>query len=465
MSKTEKFYKFFFIRHNTLFLYNYNSSKRLFIFNICRKINKQFYLTSFIFMLLKEDKMKKTIIIISVVLVLIVIVFAGYQFRDKLGFGQIKTYDVNKMNEKIYAITSQQLGCNSKEECDKFCEANHEACDKLCKDYPETCILRPANAGQQGPPQGVQGPPQLCRDATLLAKIKVIVDSALVNPPANISNMNWMTKILPSGNPYPGYYYDISTAFGPAIDAIIGQSWSGEGEPPIGQGFHYSFGYWDEVPKGKGATMGQETPETIDFSKYQLAVFYTNTSGSQDKMISSLPALTMTEAEAKTYFYSVFKKSFLNVDQKTLSKKNNKFYEAQWKDSEKTNDYWDVQIGEGYIAIGQGKVYSDESALAGNVGTIWMYTGCRPCDKCDTWPSTTALNKDCTTNADCKSGLSCSGGYCGTFASQAPSTIPSGTGGPPSGTGAPGSPCTSDASCSSGLTCKNSVCAAPTGGP
>lgn len=153
----------------------------------------------------------------------------------------------------------------------------------------------------------------------------------------------------------------------------------------------------------------------------------------------------------------------MNLDQKTLVKKSDRFYEAQWKNSDKPIDYWDVQIGEGYIAIGQGKVYSDESALAGNVGTIWIYHSCKPCEKCDNWKQGIKLNLDCTANSDCKSGLSCNGGYCmkcsanecqGESSSQ---TSSQGNG--------PGSSCKTDNDCSAGLSCKNLVCSIPIGGP
>jgi hypothetical protein len=358
-------------------------------------------------------------------------------------------------------IAYKQLGCKTKEECDGFCQANHDVCDKFCAEYPDVCnAMRPKEAGAQAAEKEKAMTAELskCRQETIKQKMKTVIDNAVVNPPEEIHEVNWMTKILPAGNPYPGYYYDISTAFGPAIDEAVvkGQEWSGEGEPPMAEGkFHYSFGFWDEVPKGKGATLGQETPESIDFSKYQLAIFYTDQSGAQDKMISALPSLTMTEAKAKEFFYSVFKKSFINIDQKTLIKKGDKFYEAKWKDSDKTNDYWDVQLGEGYIAIGQGKVYSEESSLAGNVGTVWLYTGCKPCQGCDEWTKGTVLNKDCTQDSDCRSGLSCNGGYCvkGTEVQGAESQ------------GGPGAKCTTSSNCGSGLSCKNSVCSIPTGGP
>lgn len=345
----------------------------------------------------------------------------------------------------------RELGCSSAEECEAYCQTNHEACDKFCGEHTEVC-------GQMLPESGKE--PTQCDSPVLIAKMKALVDSALVSPPETIRSPNWMTKILPSGNPYPGYYYDISTAFGPAIDAAMasGTKWSGEGAPPVADGqYHYSFGYWDEVPKGKGATLGQETPEAIDFSRYQLAVFYTTKSGSQDEMINSISSISMTESEAREYFYSIFKKSFINLDQRSLAKKGDKFYEAKWSDSARTNDYWDVQIGEGYIAIGQGKVYSDESALAGNVGTIWLYHGCRPCTDCAEWGEGGELNRDCTVDADCLSGLACSSGYC---VKAAPSAA---TPSPQAGAGGPGSHCSTAGDCGSGLLCVNSVCSTPAG--
>jgi hypothetical protein len=362
-------------------------------------------------------------------------------------------------------IAYRELGCKTADECNNFCEANHEICDKFCDEYPDVCnAMRPENVGVMvsEKEKAMTAALSQCRQETIIQKMKAVIDSALVNPPEEIHEVNWMTKILPANNPYPGYYYDISTAFGPAIDEAVtkGQEWSGEGEPPMVAGkFHYSFGFWDEVPKGKGAALGQETPESMDFSKYQLAIFYTDKTGSQDSMINALPPLAMTESEAKEFFYSVFKKSFISLDQKTLAKKGTKFYEVQWKDSDKTNDYWDVQIGEGYITIGQGKVYSEESSLAGNVGTVWLYTGCRPCAGCEEWTKETAFNKDCTENSDCKSGLSCNGGYC---VESAPDQ---GAQPAQSGGGGPGSSCSTSGDCGSGLSCKNSVCSIPTGGP
>lgn len=354
-------------------------------------------------------------------------------------------------------IAYKQLGCKTAEECDSFCEANHDICDKFCNEYPDVCLeIKPKHSEK---PEGTGGPlaSTECANPTLIAKMKAVVDNALINPPEKIENLNWMTKILPSSNPYPGYYYDISTAFGPAIDEIIKQNiqWDGNGEPPMAPGkFHYSFGYWDDTPKGNGATLGDETPDSIDFSKYKLAIFYTDYTGSQDKMINSLPSLSMSESQAKDFFYSVFKKSFMNLDQRQLAKKGDRFYEAQWKDSDKPSDYWDVQIGEGYIAIGQGKVYSDESALAGNVGTIWIYHGCKPCMECDDWTKGKELNHDCVSDADCKSGLACSGGYCVKRTSEVKQSAQGGVGGP-------GSPCSTLNDCGSGLICKNSVCSIP----
>jgi hypothetical protein len=363
-------------------------------------------------------------------------------------------------------IAAKELGCKSVTECDAFCQANHDVCDAFCAKYPDVCAKmapgREAAIAASKPNE--TGPPPLttCQQDPIISKMKTVINNALATPLADLHEVNWMTKILPSTNPYPGYYYVLSCAFGPAVDDAItagpGGGWSGEGEPPLKEGeFHYSFGIWDEISKEKGATLGTETPAGLDFSKYQLAIFYTNQKGSQDQMINALPPLAMSEAQAKEYFYTVFKKSFVNLDQKTMSNKGGKFYEAVWHDSDKTNDYWDVQIGEGYIAIGQGKVYTAETALAGNVGTTWVYTGCKPCVGCEEWTKGTALNHDCTADANCKTGFHCANGYCDLGAPG------SSTGG--SGTGKPGSPCSSAANCDSGLSCTNSVCTAPAGGP
>lgn len=252
--------------------------------------------------------MKKIKIILICLAVLLLLAIGGYQLKK-----QFSNYNEQNEGNKTSSLelAKQELGCSSDDECRIFCESNHEICDKFCTEYPEACPNIKRGPDKSEIPEGAGGPMAgtECSNPILIAKMKTVIDNALINPPAKIENLNWMTKILPVNNPYPGYYYDISTAFGPAIDAIIGTTWNGQGEPPMAPGkFHYSFGYWDDTPKGKGATLGQETPDTIDFSKYKIAIFYTNYTGSQDKMISSLPSLKMSESDAKNFFYSVFKK-------------------------------------------------------------------------------------------------------------------------------------------------------------
>jgi hypothetical protein len=289
--------------------------------------------------------------------------------------------------------------------------------------------------------------------------MKAVIESALVNPPETIRYLNWMTKILPARNPYPGSYYDLSIAFGPAIDDSP-VAWSGSGEPVMVPGKeHYSFGVWDERPKGAGAELGEETPESLDFSRYQLAVFYANVSGSnQYAMISALPDITMSESEARAYFYRIFKKSFLNLDNRQLVKTGPKMYEAMWHDSSDTQGYWDVQIGTGYIAIGQGRIYQEESKLHGDPGTQWLYHGCKPCASCLDWTQPQSLNNECAKNADCLGGLACNGGYC-----MAPGTGAAPTQSVKQGGGAPGTSCGSDNDCGTGLSCQNTVCTIPQG--
>jgi len=314
-----------------------------------------------------------------------------------------------------------------------------------------------------------------CDTPAIKQKFTDQVNNILVSPPDSLRAPNWQTKILPAGNPYPGYYYDISTAFGPAIDSQA-TAWSGTGEPPRTSGLdYYIIGYWEEIPKGKGGNLGEQSADSVDLSKYQLAVFYTNVSGkSQAAMINALPALTISESDAKAFFASKIKKSFINLDDKKLTRSGNqKMYEVIWHDSGNTQDYWDVQIGIGYIAIGQGQVYSAESQLQGDPGTIWRYHACKPCENCDNWGVEKALNKDCSRDSDCLGGLSCSGGYCvdpksaGT-ASASPSAAAVGTSsaaasGGPANTGAPGSACSSGTDCASGLSCKGGICAVPSG--
>lgn len=304
-----------------------------------------------------------------------------------------------------------------------------------------------------------------CDTGMVRNKMNTVIDNVLVSPPQSTPPPNWMTKVLPAGNPYPGYYYDISVAFGPAIDAQKAVAWSGEGEPPRTPGLdYYTVGFWDEQPRGGGATLGMQSPESLDFSRYQLAVFYTNVSApSQAAMINSLPDLTMSEAEAKAFFASKIKKSFINLEGKTLTRTGPKMYEVRWHDSEKTQDYWDVQIGIGYIAIGQGKVYTDESLLQGDPGTMWRFHACRPCANCANWTIETVYNKDCTEDFHCLGGLSCSGGYCVKPGTGAP--MAGGSSGGSSTPKGPGSPCSTAADCGSGLSCKNGICSIPMGRP
>jgi hypothetical protein len=302
-----------------------------------------------------------------------------------------------------------------------------------------------------------------CDTKVVRDKMNTVIEKILVTPPASTLPPNWMTKILPAGNPYPGMYYDISMAFGPAIDSQKGIAWSGDGEPPRTPGLdYYIIGFWDERPKGFGGRLGEETPESLDLSRYQLAVFYTNVSApSQAAMINALPEITMSEAEAKAFFASKIRKSFIDLEGKTLTRSGPKMYEVMWHDSLSTQDYWDVQIGTGYIAIGQGKVYTDESLLQGDPGTMWRYHACRPCVNCDDWTVETAFNKDCTKNEDCIGGLTCNAGYCikpgsGTMVTGSPA-------GGTTGNRGPGAPCSSVADCGAGLSCTKNVCSIPTG--
>ena len=303
----------------------------------------------------------------------------------------------------------------------------------------------------------------LCDNEIVRGKMNAVINKVLVTPPTSTPPPNWMTKILPAGNPYPGYYYDISVAFGPAIEAQKEVPWSGEGEPPRTYGLdYYTVGFWDEQPKGSGATLGEQSPQSLDLSRYQMAVFYTNVSApSQAAMINALPDLTMSEGEAKAFFASKIKKSFIDIEGKTLTRSGPKMFEVRWHDSDNTQDYWDVQIGVGYIAIGQGKIYTDESMLQGDPGTMWRFHACRPCANCADWTKETTFNKDCTKDADCIGGLSCSAGYC-VKPGLATGPAGSGAGGAATGKG-PGSPCSTAADCGTGLSCKGKTCSIPTG--
>ena len=361
-------------------------------------------------------------------------------------------------------------GCSSAAACAAYCAANHDVCDQFCHDHPDTCAqMGAAPAGTQPSVTPVIehgfGAGTACDTPAIKDRLMAEIQKVLVSPPSSIQPPNWMTKILPASNPYPGYYYDLSTAFGPAIDPQL-TGWSGTGEPPRIAGLdYYTFGYWEEVPKGMGGHMGEQSPDTIDFSRYQLAVFFTNVSGkSQAAMIAALPDLTMSEADARAFFASKIRKSFIDLDRKTLVRSgNHKMFEAIWHDSGNTQDYWDVQIGTGYLAIGQGKVYQAESMLQGDPGTIWTYNACKPCANCDDWTVETSFNRDCSTNADCLGGLSCSAGFCVKpgAGQAAQGTTPGGTQG---GKG-PGSICNTAADCDSGLPCTGGVCTIPGGRP
>ena len=353
--------------------------------------------------------------------------------------------------------------CRSIEECAAFCSANHEVCDQFCRERPDVCsgFAPTQHPTASGPMAGTA-----CDYPIIRQKMSAVIARTIINQPLSTPPPNWMTKILPASNPYPGYYYSLSLAFGPAIDAQKAIAWSGEGEPPRAPGLdYYTVGFWEEVPKGNGGRMGEATPDSIDLSRYQLAIFYTNVTGaSQAAMINALPNLAMSEAEAKAFFASKIKSSFLNLDNKVLTRSgNNKMYEVMWHDSDNTQDYWDVQIGTGYIAIGQGKVYTAESLLAGDPGTVWRYHACKPCANCNDWTVENSFAKDCTKNADCLGGLSCQAGYC---IKPIPGQVTTGgaAGGSQQGKG-PGSSCSSTSDCGSGLSCTGGVCSVTGGRP
>ena len=365
--------------------------------------------------------------------------------------------------------------CASLEECTAYCSAHPDVCEQYCRDHADVCSRIGGAPGQKptGPTeQGGFGAGTACDTPAFKQKMMTEINKILVSPPDSIHPPNWMTKILPTSNPYPGYYYDLSTAFGPAIDSQK-TAWSGVGEPPRVAGLdYYTVGYWEEIPKGTGGHMGEKAPDSMDFSQYQLAVFYTNVTGkSQSAMINALPDLTMSESDAKAFFASKIKKSFINLDNKALTRSGNqKMYEVIWHDSDNTQDYWDVQIGIGYIAIGQGKVYSAESQLQGDPGTIWKYHACKPCENCDDWAVEKAFNKDCSRDSDCLGGLSCNAGYCMKPGSghgqpqQSPGQVTSQGSGSTGGNG-PGSACKTAGDCGSGLSCTNGVCSIPGGKP
>lgn len=368
-------------------------------------------------------------------------------------------------------------GCDSAASCAAYCQQHSTECDQFCASSSAACSgTAGAQVKQSATKSGGNGDFSTgtsCDAPSIKQKFSDQVSKILVSPPESLRAPNWQTKILPAGNPYPGYYYDISTAFGPAID-VQTTAWSGTGEPPRTPGLdYYIIGFWEEVPKGKGGNLGEQSADSVDFSKYQLAVFYTNVTGkSQAAMITALPDLTISESEAKAFFASKIKKSFINLDDKQLTRSGNqKMYEVIWHDSDNTQDYWDVQIGIGYIAIGQGKVYSAESQLRGDPGTIWKYHACKPCENCDNWGVEKSFNKDCTKDSDCMGGLACNSGYCmdpksvtslPVTAVTVGSAAAQGTGGP-GRTGAPGSACSTSSDCASGLSCKNGICAVPSG--
>jgi len=366
-------------------------------------------------------------------------------------------------------------GCDSAATCSAYCQQHGPECDQFCKDNPAACSGSAGAPATKSDGKGDFSTGTSCDTPAIKQKFTDQVNTILVSPPDSLRPPNWQTKILPAGNPYPGYYYDISTAFGPAIDSQT-TGWSGTGEPPRIPGLDYFIiGYWGEIPKGKGGDMGEQSADSVDLSKYQLAVFYTNVSGkSQAAMINSLPDLTISESDAKAFFASKIKKSFIDLDDKQLTRSGNgKMYEVIWHDSDNTQDYWDVQIGIGYLAIGQGKVYSAESQLKGDPGTIWRYHACKPCENCDNWGVEKAFNKDCSRESDCLGGLSCRGGYCvdpktaGSSAVSSPAvtagSAPAQINGGPGNTGAPGSVCSSGNDCASGLSCKGGICAVPSG--
>jgi hypothetical protein len=389
-------------------------------------------------------------------------------------------------------------GCNSPESCEAYCKVHIAECEQSCRDHPERCPAEaqqrhsgPVAGGMQGGqvtasiPRSTAGIPPAssatsasCSSPVLAGKLKSVIDRVMVNPPSSVRGVTWMTKILPTTNPFPGYYYTIGTAFGPATE---GTMYSGEGKPALTPGQYYcSFGFWESVPAGKGAAMAAMNPDTIDLSRYDMTIFYTNVAGdSQYDVIQALPELTMTEEQARAEFYKVFRKEFLNIDNRIMTREGNRLYEIAWNDSPSSKDYWVVQIGTGYIAIGQGKVNYEESELAkktmgGDPGTMWIQHACRPCNSCLGWTDEKEFNKYCSKEGECLGGLSCSGGYCvdpksaaasSSSSPAAPTGAPADQGaGGPGNTGAPGSSCSGSTDCASGLTCKVGVCAVP-GGP
>ena len=367
-------------------------------------------------------------------------------------------------------------GCDSAATCSAYCQQHGTECDQFCKENPAACNGAMGAPAAVSSGQSEMGAGTSCSDTVIKQKMGDIMNTALVNPPADARGINWMTKTLPAGNPYAGTYYVIGTAFGPGVDET---GWNGEGAPQYTAGKSYcTFGYWDSIPKGTGASFGSETPSTFTADRYDLMVFCANFSAkSQAAMAGALPPLTMTEDEARQSFYAVIKKSFMNIDGKQMVKTGN-MYQLMWKDSPASHDQWEVQIGTGYLNVGQGAVNYGEteyvmSTKGKDPGTLWTYHACRPCMNCGKWTEDTVLNKDCTKDADCSGGLSCSGGYCvnpktvGSSAGASPavtagSASAQGTGGP-GNTGAPGSACSSGTDCASGLSCTSGICAVPSG--
>ncbi|MDD1690440.1 MAG: hypothetical protein LUQ66_07245 [Methanoregula sp.] len=366
-------------------------------------------------------------------------------------------------------------GCDSAATCSAYCQQHGTECDQFCSANPAACDGAMGGPAASASGAGEMGAGTSCSDTVIKQKMGDIMGTALVAPPAQARGINWMTKTLPAGNPFAGTYYVIGTAFGPGVDET---GWQGEGAPQYSAGKMYcTFGYWDSTAKGKGATLGLETPSTFSTDKYDLTIFCANFSApSQAAMTAALPTLTMSEDQARQYFYSVVKKSFLNIDGKQMVKAGN-MYQLMWKDSDASHDHWEVQIGHGYINIGQGEVNYKETEYVASLrgqdpGTRWTYHACRPCMNCGKWTEDTELNKDCTQSSDCTGGLSCNGGYCvdpksavtsssSTSAAAVPASA-QGTSGP-GNTGAPGSACSTGTDCASGLTCKGGTCAVPAG--
>lgn len=367
-------------------------------------------------------------------------------------------------------------GCDSAASCEAYCQQHTAECDQFCTGNPAACTGATGDASGSAAPasSGEMGAGTACSDPVIKQKMGEVMNRVLVTPPTEARGINWMTKTLPAGNPFAGTYYAIGTAFGPGVDAT---GWQGEGAPQYSAGkFYCTVGYWDSTPKGRGATFGSETPASFSTDKYDLTIFCANFSArSQAAMAAALPALTMSEDEARQYFYSVINRSYLNIDGKPMVKTGN-MYQLMWKDSAASHDQWGVQIGTGYINLGQGEVNFQETEYVSSMqgrdpGTQWSYHACRPCMNCGKWTEDTVLNRDCSEDADCPGSLSCNGGYCVDSTSvQGSSATPVTTGtaaqmgsGGTGRTGAPGSSCTTATDCASGLSCTGGVCTIPSG--